>query len=138
MTKQNLKARENSINLPPNLKFSGFRQTTKRKQGVFEKTSGHTRLLLQSKLFWITIVYFAINICFKIHLFRTKIECLLTVLPPFCYFCRHPVLHRADTPHVCLYTVYMYMYHILQRCKSIFYEKAWDWPNKNRNFTVQT
>ena len=100
MTKQNLKARENSINLPPNLKFSGFRQTTKRKQRVF-----HTRLLLQSKLFWITILYFAINICFKIHLFRTKTECLPTIIPSFCYFCRHPVLHRADTPHVWLYTV---------------------------------
>ena len=105
MTKQKLKARENSKNLPPNLKVSGFRQTTKRKQGVFEKTTGHTQLSLQCKYFWITIVYFAINICLKIHLLRTKIECLPTIIPPFYYFCRHPMPHRADTPHVWLYTV---------------------------------
>ena len=98
---------ENSRNLPPNLKVSGFRQTAKRKQGVFEKTTVHTRLLLQSEYIWITIVYFAINICVKIHLFRREIECLPTVLPSFCYFYRHPVLHRAETPHVWLYTVHL-------------------------------
>ena len=108
MTKRKLKARENSRNLPPNIKVSGFRQTAKRKQGVFEKTTGHTRLSLQFKYFWITILYFAINSCLKIHLFRTKIECLPSIIPSFCYFCRHPVLHRADTPHVWLYTVSIY------------------------------
>ena len=107
MTKQKLKARDNSRNLPSNLKVSGFRQTTKRKQGVFEKTTGHTLLSLQCKHLLITIVYFAINICLKIHLhvFRTKIEHLPTIIPSFCYFCSHPVLHRADNPHVWLYTV---------------------------------
>ena len=59
-------------------------------------------------------MYFAINICLKIHLFRTKIECLPTILPSFCYFCRHPVLHRADTPHVWLYTV-----QVVSRCIDI-------------------
>ena len=41
----------------------------------------------------------------EIHLFTTNIESLLTISSFLCCICRHPGLHRADTPHVWLYTV---------------------------------
>ena len=89
-----------------NWKVSEFFKIAKRKQGVFEKSTAQTPLYLRCRYCWITLVYFATNVLLKIHLFTTNIESLLTISSFLSCICRHPVLHRADTPHVWLYTVW--------------------------------
>ena len=107
MTKQYLGAGENILNLPSNWKVSKFYKTAKRKQGVFEKSTGQTPLYFRFRYCWITLVFFAPNFVGEIHLFTTNIEKLLTISSFLGCICRHPMLHRADTPHVWLYTVFI-------------------------------
>ena len=91
------------INLPSNWKVSEFYKTTKRKQGLFEKSTGQTPLNLQCRYCWITLVYFAKYLFWEIHLFTTNIECFLTISSFLGCICKHPG-YTEQTPHMCGYT----------------------------------